>query len=327
QDITKNYNNQEAILVIDELLGIDFKNAVLFTENSDITLSYNKKSVAKITESKATKSLIEFQHNKVKKRLIDTQNNIYLEKLGVINSDGVTVNSKVGKLRQIHKFIETLSCSIQQSSFINKDSVSVTDMGSGKGYLTFAVYDYIKNILGKNVCVNGIEYRKDLVEICNDIALECCFDDLSFIEGTIQDSQLIDNDILIALHACDTATDDAIHKGITSESELIILSPCCHKQIRKEITSSEGLESVIQHGIFKERQAEMITDTLRGLIMELHGYKTKIFEYISDEHTHKNIMIVGIKHNNKIKTEEITKKIQDLKNMFGIDNVYLENLL
>ncbi len=330
QDITKNYNLQEYLHTCNEFIWNDFKNAVLFTKENDITLSYNKKWIPKIFSTKSSKKDSTNNvnnHNNTKQRLINTDNNIYLQKLWVINSNNVTVNSKVGKLRQIHKFIETLSSSIKQSSLENKINIKVTDMWSGKWYLTFAVYDYIKNILDKNVVVNWIEFRKDLVEICNDIALDCCFDDLNFIQWTIEDTQVKDNNILIALHACDTATDDAIHKWITSNSELIVLSPCCHKQIRKEVWKGTPLDSLLAHGIFKERQSEMVTDTLRWLIMELHGYKTKIFEYIADEHTHKNTMIVWIKHTNLIKTEEITKKIQDFKKMFWIDNVYLEKLL
>ena len=327
QDITKNYALQELLFTCDELIWHNFKNAVLFTHNKDYTLSYNKKWVPKLTKSKATKSAVNFQHNKVKKRIIDTQNNIYLEKLWVINSNGVTINAKVWKLKQIHKFIETLSSSIKQSSLTDKASLKITDMWSGKWYLTFAVYDYIKNIVDKQVDVIWIEHRKGLVEKCNDIALESCFDNLSFIQWSIQDTEVETNDILIALHACDTATDDAIYKWIQSNSELIILSPCCHKQIRKEITLSEWLDSVIQHGIFKERQAEMVTDTLRWLFLELHWYKTKIFEYISDEHTHKNIMIVWIKHSGSIDSNKILDKVQKLKSIFWIKSYYLESKL
>jgi len=241
-------------------------------------------------------------------------------------SQGVTVNTKVWKLRQIHKFIETLSSSIKQSSLTHNESIKVSDMWSGKWYLTFAVYDYIKNVLGKKVVVNWIEFRKDLVEKCNDIALDCCFDDLSFTQWTIQDTEVTTNNILIALHACDTATDDAIYKWIQSNSEIIVLSPCCHKQIRKEVSVDNELSEIVKHWIFMERQSEMVTDTLRWLLLELHWYKTKIFEYISDEHTHKNIMIVWIKHNNKVNTQEIIGKIQKLKETFWIENVYLENL-
>jgi len=129
---------------------------------------------------------------------------------------------------------------------------------------------------------------------------------------------------LIALHACDTATDDAIFKGIQAEAQLIICAPCCHKQIRKQITTSKNLQPILDYGILKERQAEMITDTIRALLLESAGYKTKVFEFISTEHTGKNVMIVGQKHNRVVEAAIYLEKITTLKKEFGIDYHYLE---
>ena len=136
--------------------------------------------------------------------------------------------------------------------------------------------------------------------------------------------------MLIALHACDTATDDAIYKGIKAEADLIVVAPCCHKQIRREIEAGKAkneLNVILKHGIFMERQAEMVTDAIRALILQANGYTTKIFEFISGEHTAKNIMIVASRNKNgKSNREENLKKIEDTKSFFGIKQHYLETL-
>jgi len=200
-------------------------------------------------------------------------------------------------------------------------------MGSGKGYLTFALYDFITNIMQKNITMTGVELRPDLVDTCNNIARKSGFENLSFIQGTIKDAPLNNIDILIALHACDTATDDAIYSGITSNASLIVCAPCCHKQIRREFDVPAPLNNVTKYGILKERQAEIITDTIRALLLEASGYKTNVFEFISTEHTPKNVMIVGEKTSERPDDKRILDDITSIKKIYGIGNHYLETLL
>jgi hypothetical protein len=199
-------------------------------------------------------------------------------------------------------------------------------MGSGKGYLTFAVYDFLVNELRIEAEITGIEYREDLVGICNGIAAECGYSGLKFLRGSIADFEIPACDILIALHACDTATDDAIFKGIRSQAEVIIVSPCCHKQIRKQLDINNELKEITRHGILEERLAEMATDTLRALVLEANGYSTNVFEYISDEHTHKNIMITAVKKTKTADPSLYFEKIGGLKKFLGIKKFYLEDL-
>ena len=206
----------------------------------------------------------------------------------------------------------------------------VVDMGSGKGYLTFALYDYLHSTLGLKTQVQGVEYRKDMVDLCNQFAHNAGFEGLSFTQGTILDYEHKDISMLIALHACDTATDDAIYKGLQSSAELIVVAPCCHKQIRREIEKNKAqneLKFLTKYGIFLERQAEMVTDGIRALILEYFGYKTKVFEFISDAHTPKNVLVVGIKSGiNPKRQEEILQEIAQTKAYFGIDYHHLERL-
>ena len=200
-------------------------------------------------------------------------------------------------------------------------------MGAGKGYLTFALYDFLSNTLRKKAQVMGVEVRPDLVQLCNQIAQNAGFEQLNFQQGYIGNFTLPKTDILIALHACDTATDDAIFKGIQAKADLIICAPCCHKQIRKQMNCTTHLQNMLQYGIHKERMAEMVTDTIRALLLEVNGYQTKVFEFISTEHTGKNVMIVGQKVSKTKDSSHYLEKIEMLKSEFGIEEHYLEKLL
>jgi hypothetical protein len=198
-------------------------------------------------------------------------------------------------------------------------------MGAGKGYLTFALYDYLKNKLGLEASVLGVEVRKELVESCNSISEKCQFEGLKFETASIEDVTPDNIDILIALHACDTATDDAIYKGIMSKAKLIVCAPCCHKQIRQQLKGKSFENPILKYGIFKERQFEMVTDTIRSLILEQHQYKTKVFEFVSNEHTRKNILLVGSR--TEVRAQNTAEKIAAIKDDYGIQSHYLEELL
>lgn len=208
--------------------------------------------------------------------------------------------------------------------------LQISDMGSGKGYLTFALYDYLTDSLELEVDITGVEYREDLVQKCNQIALKNSFTNLHFVQSDIASFNNSNTDVLIALHACDTATDDAMYKGIEAGSKLIVVAPCCHKEVRKAIVSSKKqneLDFIIRHGILLERQAEMITDSMRALILEYFGYKVKVFEFISDVHTPKNILIVGELHEiNPISQTKIHEKLKARMEFFGILQQKLQQL-
>jgi hypothetical protein len=232
----------------------------------------------------------------------------------------------VDKYQQINRYIELLAPYFNEIRF--PQVFHVADMGSGKGYLTFALYDYLTGKLGETPLVTGVESRDELVISSNEVAVKAGFSNLRFVPGTIRDVPLEKIDVLIALHACDTATDDAIFRGISSGASLIVCAPCCHKQIRKEIRAANSLKEILKHGILEERQAEILTDGLRALIMEAHGYKTSVFEFISTEHTPKNLMIVGRKIAGKSAgRKKALGQIRDVKALFGIERHYLEELL
>ncbi len=326
-DITKNYNFEEGKSLIKEYLDQSFFNAEVFSNDENLILTTTKKGFVSLKVKKASlKPLMTFSHDKPKNRLIAIKNNIYLRELGITTNEDTVIPSKTDKYRQINRYVELLVPYLNHIEW--NDKLNIVDMGSGKGYLTFALYDYIENTLNKTIQMTGVEYRKELVAICNNIAKKSNFNNLNFIEGTIEKAEIDKVDVLIALHACDTATDEAIFRGISSNSSLIVCAPCCHKQIRGELDVTNELSHIVKHGILKERQAEIVTDTLRALIMEAFGYKTKIFEFISTEHTPKNLMIVGEKSEiDENEKKEVLKSISDIKKIYGIKQHYLEKLL
>jgi hypothetical protein len=327
KDITKNFGIEEGSSQIEEMFDSVFTMCVIFTTGNDFSFRRTKKGKILFKKSPPAHSETEFstEHNLKKKRIIRFENNIYLERLGVVKNEKV-IEGMSGKFRQINRFVETIDGIVDASELKDKSKLTVFDMGSGKGYLTFAVYDFLVNELRIETEITGIEYREDLVGICNGIAAECGYSGLKFLRGSIADFEIPACDILIALHACDTATDDAIFKGIRSQAEVIIVSPCCHKQIRKQLDINNELKEITRHGILEERLAEMATDTLRALVLEANGYSTNVFEYISDEHTHKNIMITAVKKTKTADPSLYFEKIGGLKKFLGIKKFYLEDL-
>ncbi|MBE8712183.1 class I SAM-dependent methyltransferase [Sphingobacterium hungaricum] len=331
KDITKNFSAEETnAYLLKALSEANFQVATLFSIAYNLILQKNKSSWKIRKETTSTFKPIELHHDKQKNRKLDANQKPYLHALGLTDVDGNVFKSGQDKFRQINHYIELLSSHLTDLDATKK--LRVVDMGAGKGYLTFALYDYLQNKLKREIEVKGIEFRKDLVDLCNQIAQDSEFSDLKFEEGTIEGFQPSDDiDVLIALHACDTATDDAIAKGIQNNASLIVVAPCCHKQIRRELEASKTanpLDFMTKHGIFLERHAEMLTDAIRSLILEYFGYQTKVQQFISDAHTPKNVMIVATKKEiSSKKQEEILNKLQDIKSFFGVNNHYLEKII
>ncbi len=325
KDVTKNFTVEESITTTKKMLQDFFYNAELYTASQTNYFTQDEKGkeriVIKLSDIK--KEVIVSNHDKQKKRIISS-NAYYLKELDITSADGLVKAAMQHKYKQINRYVEIIDGILKDIKVYN--GFSVIDMGSGKGYLTFALYDFLQQ---KNIgaFVKGIELREDLVLKCNTIAATAKFSGLTFEKGSIQETNLKAVDMLIALHACDTATDDAIAAGIKANATYIICAPCCHKQIRKQMAPTNALKLITKHGILLERQAEMVTDTIRALILEAHGYKTKVFDFIEEEDTPKNVLIVGTKYSSSdIIFKENMDKVKELKEMFGIKEHYLETL-
>ncbi|MFY7963839.1 MAG: class I SAM-dependent methyltransferase [Chitinophagaceae bacterium] len=329
-DIVKNYSFSEAFALLNDLISIDnFRFVTLYTTAFDLIAEVSKENAFKLNRIKPTHQLpADLSHDKQKNRKIEAANKPYLQELNIADRQGVVYKNAQDKFRQINHYIEILSSLLK--ALPSRDIINIVDMGAGKGYLTFALYDYVANTLNKPVSIVGVEFRKDLVNLCNNIAKKSNFYSLSFVQSSIEEYDNTNMNVLIALHACDTATDDAIYKGIKNNADLIVVAPCCHKQIRREIEKNKAkneLDFLIKHGIFLERQSEMVTDGLRALILEYNGYATKVFEFISDAHTPKNVLIVGEKKTiTAAEKEMILEKIKSTKKYFGIHQHHLEML-
>jgi SAM-dependent methyltransferase len=307
RDITKNLPPADALALIEPLLGTDFLDAHLFTPAQNAQFETRADGTARLsvkTASTAPMPVAE-KHDRDKAHLIPGDS-AWLRALGVTNDRGLPREGMAHKFRQIQKFTELLAQLLTESELDSPsdsarshehqrvDSVlRIADMGCGKGYLTFALAAH----LGPRAEVTGIEFRPELVQLCNDLARSPAhpLPNLRFAAGDIASTALADLDVLVALHACDTATDDALAKGIAAGARLLVVSPCCQKELRAQLSAPPVLADALRHGIFQERQAEFVTDALRAMLLEWAGFKTKVFEFISTEHTAKNIMITAIK--------------------------------
>lgn len=320
-DQVKNFGITEGIDELQNFLLTTFRTAVVFTLKEDLQVFVSKKKV--VSFKKGAPSFTNkppVTHDKPKEKRAEM--GAYLRYLGVTDSDNNVIPKMADKFRQINKYLEIMEGLISNAKLPKQ--VQIVDMGSGKGYLTFALYDYLVVQRKMNVTVTGIELRKELVDYCNDVAEKCEFENLKFDCKPIQEYENKKIDILIALHACDTATDDAITKGIIAKAGLIVCAPCCHKQVRQSLKGKEQEDPILKYGIFKERQFEMVTDTIRALILEKRHYQTKIFEFISNEHTRKNVMLVATKSSKDVDEKALNQKIKGIKDTYGIEEHYLE---
>ncbi|MGA0232008.1 MAG: class I SAM-dependent methyltransferase [Saprospiraceae bacterium] len=327
-DITKNFEVDKIDRVLNDLLTKDFFQAILSTTHKEYHLSQKaNKANWKLTIKEAKLYRVpERSHDKTKNRLIKADKNAYLHGLEISTQDGNIRKDKQDKYRQINKFIELIDNVLKPDEM--KQPYRIVDMGAGKGYLSFALYDHLSNNLDIDLSLEAIELRGHLVRNGNELARAVGFDGLVFKEGAIENTPLKDIDMVIALHACDTATDDAIFRGIKSGAEVIVCSPCCHKQVRKQMEANEALSVITKHGILKERQAEIVTDTIRALMLEAYGYQTRVMEFIATDHTPKNLLITAVKKTRSgLPIQKYLDKVEALKKQFGIEKQQLQQLL
>ena len=295
KDITKNHPPAEALALLAPLIGGDFGSAHLFTTAGDAQLEFGADGpprLKRLPASSAAPSAGEHDHRKARLIAPDSR---WLHLLGVTTAAGAAREGMAAKFKQINRFVELLAPLVTAAALPADRPVEVADMGCGKGYLTFATWQYLRQVGGRAAHVRGIEQRPELVDLCNRTARDCGCEGLEFAAGTIADAPPAALDVLIALHACDTATDDAIAHGIAAGAALIVVAPCCHKELSPRLAAPPALAPALRHGIFHERQAEFVTDALRTLLLEWAGYDTRAFEFISTEHTPKNLMIAAVR--------------------------------
>lgn len=327
QDVTKNYPLTEALSQVTELLAC-CKQANLITTAEELQLKKNKKKIM-LTRSKTQpvvkSKTAEQGHDRVKQRYVD-QDSVFLQHLGITDQQGQVIPSMARKWKQINKFVEIFSNALSQIKS-SQEGLRVVDFGSGKGYLTCALYDYMQKH-GQTPWVTGVELNPKMVEFCQKVADQSQFNQLDFFQGDVRTYEPEHLDVMIALHACDVATDFAIHTGIRLNAQIIMCAPCCHKELRPQLQAPKVLSPMLQFGIHAGQQAEMLTDTIRALLLKAYGYETKVFEFVALEHTSKNKMILAVKRkDDQEPDQDVLNQIQALKEMYGIQKHSLELLL
>jgi hypothetical protein len=326
RDITKNLPAPEALRQVRELIANTFSHAHLFTTTEEVQLMVSKKGRQTLMRGKASASAPPASHDREKHRFLDLDR-AFLTELGVTNAQHQLVPAMARKWKQINKFIEVLDNALESSALKSAARIEVVDFGSGKGYLTFAMHDYLRHTLGLPARVTGVELKGDMVALCSGAAQRLGLDGLRFEQGDVRSRAPEPIDIMIALHACDTATDHAIHTGIRAGAAIIMCSPCCHKELRPQLLSPHPLRPILKHGIHQAQEAEMLTDGLRALMLDACGYDTQVFEFIALEHTNKNKMILAVKRKSAGNADEAWRQVEEIKSYYGVREHCLETLL
>ena len=256
----------------------------------------------------------------------------WLTELGITDASHRLVPAMARKWRQIDKFLEVLDHALDALPAADGDALAqplrVVDYGCGKGYLTFAVHEHLRRRFGVAPEVTGVELRGELVALCNAVAERAGCTGLSFVEGDLRSVEPAGMDVMIALHACDTATDHAIDLGVRAGARILVCAPCCHRELRPQIARPRLLSGLLRHGVHLGQEAEMVTDSMRALLLETCGYEAQVFEFVSLEHTRKNKMILArLQGDGPLRSDRARGELADLKQFYGIREQRLESLL
>ncbi len=345
RDETKNLTPAEGLDRVRELLGAVFRHAHLYTRDEVVELMISRRGVCTLRRRPAApldapRTLVREAatagqaHDHDKHRFVDVTRP-FLTALGVTTAQHTVVPAMSRKWKQINKFVEVFAGAVRASHLLDattpapsgKRPVRVVDFGAGKGYLTFAVHDHLAQQPGVDAQVTGVELRPDMVRLGNAVVAQLGLAGLRFEEGDVRSRAVQPIDVMIALHACDTATDHAIHLGLRGGASIILCSPCCHKELRPQLLSPHPMRPILQHGVHLGQQAEMLTDGLRAMLLDACGYDTQVFEFVALEHTQKNKMILAVKRVQSQSAEAVWTQIDDIKAFYGIRDQCLETLL
>lgn len=289
-----------------------FKQLQIMTKKTNYTVLVSKKGKVTV-QKKAVKGEVkevDLSHNRSKKYILEEGIKVpFLYDLGVQTEDGKIVKSRFDKFRQINRFLEFIEDILPQ---LSKDKeVTILDFGCGKSYLTFAMYYYLHELKGYDIRIIGLDLKKDVIHFCNRLSEKYGYEKLQFLEGNISDYTGVEEvDMVVTLHACDTATDFALAKAVGWNAKVILSVPCCQHELNRQI-QSDVLAPILKYGLIKERMAALITDALRAEYLEGEGYYAQILEFIDMEHTPKNILIRAVKTGKKAKNQEAIRKCEE----------------
>ena len=290
-------------IMLEELFSLA-KDISVITSDEIINIKISKKFKVSINKKKTEKKDISFEHNTSKEYFLDEKQKYdFLIELGIQNKEGKILKARFNKFRQINKYLEFIKHATTQLD--TKNQITILDFGSGKSYLTFSAYYYLTEILKLNVKIIGIDLKKEVIEYCNNISKKLNFNNLEFVYGDVIDYENKNKiDMVISLHACNTATDIALLKSLGWNAKIFFAVPCCQKELNNQLDST-FIPFMLKHGIIKEKFSTLLTDSIRSEVLEVFGYKSDIVEFISEENTPKNQLIRAYKTTDKINFEKL----------------------
>lgn len=312
----------EAIQVLFALLQETMRQGLLCTQEADYQVLISKKYKVSILTKTPTKTSTDLSHNRKKQYILEDGEPVpFLIELGIMNADGKVLARKYDKFRQINRFLEMVQ-DVLPSLPVNKE-LTIVDFGCGKSYLTFALYHYLNIQQHRPLNIVGLDLKADVIEHCSQLAEKLHYDQLKFLVGDIADyNELEQVDMVVTLHACDTATDAALEKAVRWNASVILSVPCCQHELFNQI-QNDTMSPLLSHGILKERFSALATDALRAKLLDLLGYKTQLLEFIDMEHTPKNILIRAVKAENE-QNAEMWQEYTAFRDMIQ-SKPYLEN--
>lgn len=290
----ENLPPQEAEEKMQGLFSETFKQGLLYTPEADYQILISKKFKVTILKKPASMKKVELTHNRKKNYLLEEGVPVpFLVELGVMNAEGKVLAKKYDKFRQINRFLEMIRDIVPH---LKKDrQLTILDFGCGKSYLTFAMYHYLREVEGLDLQVVGLDLKEDVICHCNELVQKLNYENLKFLVGDIAKYSEVEHvDMVVTLHACDTATDAALEKAVRWGADVILSVPCCQHEMYDQV-DNEILHPMLKHGIIKERFAALATDSVRAALLEIMGYKTQILEFIDLEHTPKNLLIRAVR--------------------------------
>lgn len=292
----ENLSSEEAVRCSLSLIAEQFQQINIFLEGEDIQILAAKPERPRITRKSGTKQPACLEHNKQKNYIIpDGEPCDFLIRLGVMDRSGRVLKKHYGKFRQINRYLEIVEDVFPLLPvYPDGRPLRIIDFGCGKAYLTFAIYYYLKVLKQRNVEIVGLDLKADVIRFCNQVAADLHYDGLRFLMGDIADYTSDHADMVVPLHACDTATDYALINAVAWNTKVILSVPCCQHELFRQI-ENDIHQPMLKHGILKDRLTEYLTDGLRGLKLEACGYDVAMIEFTSLEHTARNIMIRAVK--------------------------------
>ena len=307
----KNYGRTELIEYVEKELAENFRQFQAQGAVTDGVVLVSKKGKMTIKQKHhEQKEKVQIQaHNRVKQYILKEGVPVpFLIDLGVMNEQGKIIHARYDKFRQINRFLEFIEDILPRLS--RDREITILDFGCGKSYLTFAMYYYLHELKEYDIRIIGLDLKKEVICHCNELSEKYGYEKLRFLEGDIADYTGVNKvDMVVTLHACDTATDYALAKAVGWDAKVILSVPCCQHELNRQIRN-EVLEPVLRYGLLKERMAALITDGLRAQYLEREGYEAQILEFIDMEHTPKNILIRAVKRNQKADQKESVRRQQ-----------------